>query len=404
MSDEKETERNGMSGMILTGKSRSKMKVIIITGFVVITVGILYLWPRISAQSKPQHGNAGRGTPVAAVPARKGDIPIYIDGIGSVVPLSTVTVRTRIDGQLMAVLFKEGQMVRKGELLAQIDPRPFQVQLEQAEGQMDHDRALLKNARLDLDRYQVLWKEDSIPKQQLDTQEALVGQYEAAIKADQAAIDNARLQLTYCKITSPTDGRIGLRLVDPGNMVRAADTNGLIVINQLQPITVVFPIPEDNLPIVVGQIRKGSRLPVEAYNREQTKKLAEGHLLTLDNQVDPTTGTVRLKAEFDNKDDRLFPNQFVNARLLVDVRKNVIIAPSTAMQRGPQGSFVYIVKPDLTAEVRPVSVELIQGDEALVSSGLAEGERVVVDGAERLRQGAKVELRGRGNNGGSRSR
>jgi multidrug efflux system membrane fusion protein len=251
----------------------------------------------------------------------------------------------------------------------------------------------LKDAQLDLHRFQVLWEQDSISKQQLDTQDALVRQLEGAIKTDQGQIDSAKLQIDYCHITSPIGGRVGLRLVDPGNIVHAADANGLVVITQLQPITIIFPIPEDNLPQVLARLKTGARLSVEAYDRELKQRLAVGSFLTLDNQIDPATGTVRLKAIFPNEKNELFPNQFVNVRLLVDVRRNATVVPSSALQRGPQGTFVYVVKADQTATVRPVTVEQIEGDEASIKTGLSPDELVVVDGAERLREGSRVELR-----------
>ncbi len=355
------------------------------------------------APSGKQGGAAlARAVPVTAVAARKGDMNISLNGLGTVTPLSTVTVKSRVDGELMEVLFREGETVKSGDLLARIDPRPFEVQLVQAEGQLARDEALLQNAKIDVERYRLLWQQDSIPKQQLDTQEALVRQYEGAIKVDQGQIENARLQLAYSRITSPITGRIGLRLVDPGNIVRAPTSNGLVVITQLQPITVIFPIPEDSLPAVLAALDRGKKLPVDAFNREQTQKLATGFLLTVDNQIDPNTGTVRLKAIFDNKDNRLFPNQFVNARLLVDVKRGVILAPAAAIQRGVRGTYVYAVKADRTAVVRPVVIGEIQGAEASVITGLAEGDLVVVDGAERLREGATVELKGQDNGNGLR--
>jgi multidrug efflux system membrane fusion protein len=331
--------------------------------------------------------------PVAAVEAKKASFSVYISGLGSVTPLYTVTVRTRVDGQLMEVLYREGQIVSSGEVLARIDPRPFEVQLTQAEGQMARDVAQLKNAQLDLERFQVLWKQDSVAKQQLDTQEALVRQLEGAIKTDQGQIDSAKLQLVYCQITAPISGRVGLRLVDPGNIVHASDVNGLVVITQLQPITVIFPIPEDSLPQVLARLKTGERLPVEAYDREMRQRLAVGSLLTVDNQIDPTTGTVRLKAIFSNEKNELFPNQFVNARLLVDVRRDATVVPVPAIQRGPQGTFVYVVKADRTATVRMITVGEIQGGETSIKSGLSPGEFVVVDGADRLREGTRVDLR-----------
>jgi len=334
---------------------------------------------------------AGRSVPVIAAAAKKGDVGVYLAGLGSVVPVATVTVRTRIDGQLMKVLFREGQVVRAGELLAEIDPRPYQVQLAQAEGQMVKDSALLNNARVDLERYRVLLAQDSVAKQQLDTQQSLVRQYEGTVKVDQAQIDNAKLQLVYCRITAPIGGRLGLRQVDPGNMVRASDANGLVVITQLQPITVVFAIPEDNLPPVMKKLRAGEKLAVDAYDRADKVKLASGSLLTVDNQIDPATGTVKLKAQFANQDMSLFPNQFANVRMLLDVQRDATLVPGAAIQRGTPGTFVYLVKPDNTVTVRVVKLGPSQGDNISIAAGLAPGDPVVVDGADKLREGAKVE-------------
>ncbi|HTP06267.1 MAG TPA: MdtA/MuxA family multidrug efflux RND transporter periplasmic adaptor subunit [Nitrospirota bacterium] len=334
------------------------------------------------------------GIPVVATAVKKGDFDVYLSGLGAVTPLETVTVKSRVDGELTRILFQEGQIVKKGELLAEIDPRPFEVQLTQAEGALARDQALLQNAQLDLERYKDLVKKDLIPKQQLDTQESLVHQYEAAVKADQGQIDNAKLQLIYSRITAPISGRIGLRQVDPGNIVHATDTGGLVVITELQPITVIFSLPEDNLSQVLGKLRSGTRLTVEAYDREQTQKLATGTLLTVDNQIDPNTGTVKLKATFPNTNNELFPNQFVNARLIIDVKHDALIVPAPAIQRGPQGMFAYVVKTDQTAALRPVTVGITQEGNSSITSGLSVGELVVVDGADRLRDGSKVEVKG----------
>ncbi len=260
--------------------------------------------------------------PVVAAPARKGSIDVYIDALGTVTPRNTVVVHTRVDGQLMSVAFREGQIVKPGDLLAQIDPRPFEVMLTQASGTMAHDQALLKNAQIDLERYRTLLKQDSIASQQVDTQEALVRQYQGQVENDQGAIDNAKLQLVYSRVTAPISGRVGLRLVDPGNIVHAADANGLVTITQEQPITVIYPVAEDDVPRIVKRMQSGQPVAVEAYDRSGKTKLATGHLLTIDNQIDTTTGTVKLKAEFPNQDGALFPNQFVNVRMLVETRQD----------------------------------------------------------------------------------
>jgi multidrug efflux system membrane fusion protein len=357
-----------------------------------------WYWSGRPAEAPPGATGGGRfdpsarTLPVVGVPARKGSIDVYLNALGTVTPRNVVVVKPRVDGQLMKVAFQEGQVVRAGDLLAEIDPRPFQVQLAQATGQMAKDQALLRNAQLDLERYRTLLAQDSISKQQVDTQEALVRQYEGTIQADQAAIDSARLQLTYSRVTAPIGGRVGLRQVDPGNVVKAADANGIVVIAQLQPISVVFPIPEDSLQRILKRLATGEAIAVEAWDRDQKAKLATGKLLTVDNQIDTTTGTVKLKAEFGNGDLALFPNQFVNVRMLVETVADATLVPSAAILRGAPGTYVYVVKDDKSVAVTPVKLGPVQGETTAIAGGVAPGEVVVVDGTDKLREGAKVEL------------
>jgi membrane fusion protein, multidrug efflux system len=329
--------------------------------------------------------------PVLVATAHRGDLPVYFNGLGTVTAFNTVTVRSRVDGQIVKINFTEGQFVKEGDALIEIDPRPYQVQLEQAEGQLAKDQAQLKDMQVDYERYKLLYKEGVIPQQQLDTQQAQVGTYEGAIKADLATIDNAKLQITYSHITAPISGRVGLRLVDIGNIVHAADTTGLLVITQLQPIAVLFSLPQDQLPDVVAKMRSGKQLEVEAYDRDNSEKIVTGKLLTIDNQIDTTTGTYKLKAVFDNTKNELFPNQFVNVHLLVDTKKNVVLVPSTAVLRGSRGTYVFAVNAGNAVTVKNVKVSNTTGNLAGVSSGLDDGEVVVVDGQDKLKDGTLVE-------------
>jgi membrane fusion protein, multidrug efflux system len=335
-------------------------------------------------------GMPGMVVPVVVATAQQGDLPVYLNGLGTVTAFNTVTVRSRVDGQIVKINFTEGQMVRQGDSLVEIDPRPYQVMLEQAEGQLAKDQAQLKDVQIDYQRYQLLYKEGVVPKQQLDTQTAQVGQFEGAIRADQAAIDNAKLQLAYSHITAPITGRVGLRLVDIGNIVHASDTTGLVVITQLQPIAVIFSLPQDQLSQVMGKLH-GKQLAVEAYDRDDSTKIASGKLLTIDNQIDTTTGTYKLKAVFDNEKDILFPNQFVNTHLLVDTKHNVTIVPAPAVQRGPQGTYVYVLQKDSTVKIEPVTVTLTSSNMAGINAGLHAGDVVVTDGQDKLQEGSQVE-------------
>ena len=348
-----------------------------------------------AAPGTPGKGRGGSGiggfaVPVVVASAIRGDLAVYFNGLGTVTAFNTVTVHSRVDGQLISVAFREGQFVHQGDLLVQIDPRPFQVQLEQAEGQLAKDQAQRKDAQVNLERFKLLFDEGVIPQQQLDTQAALVGQFDGAITSDQSQIANAKLQLTYSRITAPISGRVGLRLVDAGNIVHATDANGLLVITQLQPIAVIFTLPQDQLPQVNAKLRSGVQLSVEAYDRDDTAKIASGKLATIDNQIDTTTGTYKLKSIFNNEDNSLFPNQFVNVHLLVDTKHNLTIVPAAAIQRGPRGTYVYAVEKDNSVKIQTVTIAQTTGSNIGLSDGLNAGDVVVVDGADKLQDGSKV--------------
>jgi multidrug efflux system membrane fusion protein len=356
-----------------------------------------------NADSKQQKAQAAgsHSVSVAVATVQQKDVPVYLVGLGSVSAFYTANIKSRVDGQIMRVNFQEGQIVKEGDLLILIDPRPYQVQLEQMQAQLFKDQASLRDARLNLERYTTLIPSGSIAQQQVDTQKSTVDQLDGQVRTDQAQIDNAKLQLVYCNITAPFTGRVGLRQVDPGNIVHAADTNPMLILTQLQPIAVIFTLPEDQLP-TVAQHMKNTTLQVEAYSRDDQTKLATGKLQTIDNQIDPTTGTAKLKAVFDNKDNELWPNQFVNANLLLETRKNSTVVPTAAILRGPQGAFVYAVKPDKTVDARPITISLTQGNSTLITAGLNPGDVVVTDGQDKLQTGSKVEPRvgGPSNSGG----
>lgn len=362
---------------------------------VLLALGVYFLRAKIPAPNSggaaPNSRGGGQAAiPVVATKSRKGNIGVYYSGLGAVTPLATVTVRTRVDGQLMTVRYREGDTVHKGDLLAEIDDRPYLAVLTQAQGQLLRDQALLENARIDLVRYQQLAPLKAIPEQQLATQQATVHQDEGVVKVDEGQIESAKVNLIYCKITAPITGRVGLRLIDPGNIVQAADSNGLFVITQMDPISVIFTISEDQLPAVLQKTNAGQTLEVDAFDRGDKVKLSQGSLTTLDNQIDPTTGTLKLRATFNNPKGTLFPNQFVNARLLVQEKRGVTLVLTAAVQRNSQATYAYVVQPNSTVTVRPITIGTTEGEESEVTSGLVPGEVVVMTGVDKLQEGSKV--------------
>ncbi len=365
---------------------------------VLVAAGAYYFWSkRTPAPADGGKGAAGASQkkgfgaiPVVAAKARKGNIPVYYVNLGGVTPIYTVTVKSRVDGQLMEVHYKEGDIVQKDGPLIEIDPRPYEAALTQAQGQLIRDQALLDNARIDLVRYKTLVAQNAVPEQQTATQEALVKQDEGIVETDKGMIDIAKLNVVYSHIHSPITGRVGLRLVDPGNIVHAADTNGMLVITQMDPISVLFPLPEDQVPVVLQKLNAGQRLPVDAFDRAGTVLLAHGYLTTVDNQIDPTTGSLRWRATFDNKGNKLFPNQFVNVRILVQLKQGVTLLPTATIQRNSQSTYVFLVKPDSTVTVRTVTIGTVEGNDSEVTSGLQPGDMVVMTGVDKLTEGTKV--------------
>jgi membrane fusion protein, multidrug efflux system len=369
-------------------------------GLLILLAGIAaagwWLYGRQPQQAPAPQQRAGRfnpnasAMPVVVAPAATGNIDITLNALGTVTSLATVTIKSQISGYLVNVAYQEGQVVRKGDLLAEIDSRPYQLALQNAEGTLARDQATLQSAELDLKRYQELSKTNAVSRQQLDQQVALVAQDKANIQSDQAQIETQKLNILYCHITAPVSGRVGLRLIDQGNYVTPGDATGLVVITQFQPITVIFPVAEDNLPQIAKRLKEAKTLPITAFDRSGTAKLATGELKTIDNQIDTTTGTVKLRAEFANDDETLFPNQFVNVRILVDTLKGATVVPAAAIQRGAPGTFVYLLNGDQTVAVRPVKLGPAIEDRVAIESGLSPGDRVVIDGADKLRNGAKV--------------
>lgn len=389
------SEKNQLSGSVESPR-RFPWLLGVVVILIVAGAGYYFKSPKVEPDQQAgrnKFGNPqGQVTAVVSDLATQSDVPVYLNGLGTVTGLRTVTVKSRVDGELVHVGFKEGALVHEGDLLAEIDPRPYEVQLMQAEGQLLRDEALLKNAQLDLERYRTLLEQDSIASQQAATQESVVKQYQGIVVTDRGVVANAKLQLSYAKITAPITGRLGLRIVDQGNIVKASDANGIVVITQTQPITVVFTLPEDQLPAVMKQLHAGKNLAIDAYDRSGKNKLAQGQLLAVDNQIDLNTGTVKLKGLFANDDTVLFANQFVNIKMKIDTLQNATTVPSAAIQSGNAGTFVYVVKDEQTVSTRPVKLGAAYEDKVAVLEGLQVNERVVVEGADKLREGAKVKL------------
>jgi multidrug efflux system membrane fusion protein len=384
---------NSRKKQLLSGSDR-RLRVVVALTLALLCASFSGCTGGDSKQQKAQAAGP-RAVSVAVAKVQQQDMPVYLVGLGTVTAFYTANIKSRVDGQIMRVNFQEGQTVQQGDLLIVIDSRPYQVQVEQMQAQLFKDQATLRDARLNLERFTTLIPSGSIAQQQVDTQKSLVDQLDGQVRTDQAQIDTAKLQIVYCNITAPFTGRVGLRQVDPGNIVHAADTNPMLVLTQLQPIAVIFTLPEDQLP-TVAQHMKNATLMVEAYSHDNGAKLATGKLMTIDNQIDPTTGTDKLKAVFDNKDNQLWPNQFVNASLLLETRKNSTVVPTAAILRGPQGTFVYLAKPDKTVEARSVTISITQGDTTGIAQGLKPGDTVVTDGQDKLQTGSRIEERNSG--------
>jgi membrane fusion protein, multidrug efflux system len=377
--------------MILLSERRGSARLVARATTVCLLAAICPLFFGCSTDAKQQKAQAAgpHAVSVAVAPVQKQDVPVYLVGLGAVTAFNTANIKSRVDGQIMKVNFQEGQFVHEGDMLIEIDARPYEVQLEQMQAQLFKDQASLRDAKLNLDRYTALIPSGSIAQQQVDTQKATVDQLDGQVRTDQAQIDNAKLQIVYCHITAPFTGRVGLRQVDPGNIIHAADTNPMLILTQLQPIAVIFPLPEDQLPSV-AQHMKTATLEVDAYSRDDQTKLGSGKLLTIDNEIDPTTATAKLKAVYDNKDNQLWPNQFVNAHLLLETRKNSTVVPTAAILRGPQGTFVYTVNADKTVQDKVVTVSLQQGDTTVITAGVNPGDTVVTDGQDKLQRGSTI--------------